>query len=124
VRLALLIVSLLLTKHCLFDFVVQSRFQRENKGSYGHPGGLLHCLLHILGTLCAFLIIAPSLVGGTLILLAEFLTHYHVDWLKERLLRRTGWSFDDSAYWTVFGVDQLIHGLTYVVIAGALASGV
>jgi hypothetical protein len=123
-NLALVVVAILLIKHCLFDFVFQTRFQLENKAQYGHPGGLLHGSLQIVGTLPAFLIIAPSLLVGAAILLAEFVTHYHVDWLKEELLRRAGWSPSDARYWKLLGADQLIHGLSYIGIAWILAAGV
>jgi len=117
---ALAVVALLLTKHFLFDFVFQTRFQLANKHVYGHPGGLAHAALHSLGTLSAFLIATPSWRVGAAILAMEFVAHYHIDWAKEQVLRRTRWSYADGRYWAVFGGDQLIHSLGYVVIAWAL----
>jgi len=38
----LLLILLLFTKHFVLDFPLQTKFQWSNKGTYGHPGGLLH----------------------------------------------------------------------------------
>ena len=48
---------LLQMKHFAVDFLLQTRYQWENKGTYLHPGGLLHAGLHGLGTLavCVFI---------------------------------------------------------------------
>ena len=121
--LALAVVALLLAKHFLFDFVFQTRFQLANKHIYGHPGGLAHAALHVLGTSAVFLIARPSWPVGAAILAVEFLAHYHIDWTKELILRRTQWGYADGRYWAVFGGDQLIHGLGYVAIAWVLTVG-
>jgi hypothetical protein len=55
------------------------------------------------------------------ILAAEFALHYHVDWLKEQINKRHALSFNDARYWSVFGADQLIHQMTYVVFLAVLA---
>ena len=120
---SLLVMALLLTKHFLFDFVFQTRFQLANKHVYGHPGGLLHAGLHIMGTLPAFLLIAPTAGVGAAVLTGEFVAHYHIDWAKDQLLRRTGWGYADRRYWAVFGLDQMIHGLIYVAMTWVLAAG-
>lgn len=118
--LALALVALLLTKHYLFDFVLQTRFQLAHKHLYGHPGGLAHAGLHVLGTLPALLLARPSLGLAAAILATEFVAHYHIDWGKEQILRRTRWGYGDGRFWAVFGADQLIHGLGYVAIAWVL----
>ena len=118
--LVLAVVAALLVKHFLFDFVFQTPFQLRNKHRYGHPGGLLHAALHVAGSVPAVLIArcAPAVAAG--VLTAEFLVHYHVDWIKEQALRRTGWSSAGAPYWAVFGADQLVHGLWYLAMAAAL----
>ncbi len=119
---ALAVVAVLLTKHFVFDFVLQTRYQLANKHAYGHPGGLQHAALHLAGTLPAFFLAPPSFRLGAVILAAEFVVHYHVDWIKEQLLRRSRWSHGDPRFWAVFGADQLIHGLGYIAIAWILTS--
>ncbi len=44
----------LFTKHFVCDFPLQAfPFMYRNKGTYGHPGGLLHAYIHFLGSLVA-----------------------------------------------------------------------
>jgi hypothetical protein len=120
--LALIVLALLLCKHMVFDFVLQTRYQLDHKHIYGHPGGLLHAGLHLVGTAAAIAVARPSPMLLGAILAAEFVVHYHVDWIKEQLLRRGGWARSDVRYWVVFGGDQLIHQLGYILIAWFLVS--
>ena len=108
-------------KHFIFDYVLQTPFQFRNKGTYGHPGGILHSGLQALGTIPAFFILPPGWLLGVIIVIGEFLVHYHVDWTKEQTLRRMSLTTTDAWYWRFYGTDQLAHQLTYVVIAGLLA---
>jgi Protein of unknown function (DUF3307) len=111
----------LLIKHMIADFFLQTEFQWRNKGAYGHPGGLLHVAIHAALTLPVFLIIRPpTWIIATLVLLAELLVHYHVDWLKDRIVNRRRWTAADNNYWRALGVDQMLHGLTYVAIVRVL----
>ena len=107
-------------KHFVCDFVLQTAYQYRNKGTYGHPGGLLHAGLHTAGSLPA--ILALQAAGGlaALILAAEFFVHYHVDWSKEQINKRYALNFNNNAYWSVFGADQLLHQMTYVVMLAVL----
>ena len=116
-------VAYLLTKHAVADFFLQTPYQYKNKGTYGHPGGLLHCAIHLVLTAPVFLIVVPSgALLATAILVGEFIVHYHVDWSKEALVKRNAWTVDKAAFWWATGVDQLAHGLTYVVIVWVLVS--
>jgi hypothetical protein len=123
VTLALLFWSLTLfeTKHFIFDFLLQTRYQKEKKGIYGHPAGLLHAGLHAIGSLPAILLLnfSPELIAA--IVAAEFVVHYHVDWLKLAILRRRGLRYEDARYWAIVGADQFLHQMTYVVILAVLA---
>jgi hypothetical protein len=123
VQLVLVVLFILAVKHFVFDYLLQTEYQYRNKGTYGHPGGILHAGLHAFGTLPAFLVIAPSLTLGVGLVIGEFLVHYHIDWTKEQILRRRGWTYPASPFWWVFGADQLLHQLTYIGIAAVLAIG-
>ncbi len=122
-QLILIVLFILAVKHFIFDYLSQTEYQYRNKGTYGHPGGILHAGLHALGTLPVFLVIAPPLALGLAIVVGEFIVHYHLDWTKEQILRRTHWAYPTARYWWVFGADQLMHQLTYVAIAALLARG-
>ena len=116
-QIALIVVLILLFKHLVCDFFLQTAYQYRNKGIYGHPGGLLHSGLHVLGTACLFLYANPGLKIAALILAGEFVAHYHIDWAKEQIVKRLKLSTGDAAFWWALGVDQFLHGATYIVIA-------
>jgi hypothetical protein len=115
--LALAAVAYLLVKHTVADFLLQTEVQRKTKGIYAALGGITHSLTHVVLTAPVFLLL-PGLGVSTMViaLLGEFLVHYHVDWSKEQLIRRNGWTSHDTPFWWALGLDQLCHGLTYVAI--------
>jgi hypothetical protein len=65
----------------------------------------------------------PSLPTIAAIVIAEFVVHYHIDWLKQTVDGRMNWTPEQAQYWHIFGADQLLHQLTYVAILVVLASG-
>jgi hypothetical protein len=109
-------IAVLQVKHLVCDFFLQTSHQIENKGTYGHPGGLIHAGIHVLGTLPVFLIYPVSLTAAAIILAAEFLAHYHIDWLKNVIGRHYGWTTRDTAYWWALGTDQFLHQISYVLM--------
>jgi uncharacterized protein DUF3307 len=116
----LVAVAVLMLKHAVADFYLQSAYQYLNKRQYGHPGGIVHSAIHAALTPLVYLVIAPSLLLAFGIAASEFLLHYHIDWLKEQITHRNGWTAQDRGFWYALGADQLVHGLTYLVIVGAL----
>jgi len=114
------VLAILQIKHFACDYTLQNSYQLLNKGTYMHPGGLLHAGLHALFTLPAFLVVAPMLALGLGIVLGEFVVHYHIDWCKEQVIRRTGWAPTQPQFWWAIGFDQLLHQLTYIVIVALL----
>jgi hypothetical protein len=120
VQTVLTVLFVLEVKHFIFDYPLQTPYQLKNKATYGHPGGLLHAALHVLGTSAAFLIVQPGLGVGLAILAGEFLVHYHLDWGKGQIMKRSGLTVKDGPYWWAIGVDQLLHQLTYLAIAAVM----
>ena len=104
---------LLQIKHFICDFVLQSEYQISKKSVYGHGAGLIHAGTHIIGSIPALLTISASPVPIGACLVFEFFVHYHADWLKARFDNRRG-AHKDRTWWTMFGLDQLVHQLTYV----------
>lgn len=112
----------LLTKHAIADYYLQSAYITRFKGIYGHPAGFIHSGEHALLTAPVFLFLPPATaIVGLAILTAEFFVHYHIDWLKDNVVRRYGWTQADGVYWHAMGLDQLLHGLTYIAIVWVLA---
>ena len=117
----LLAVGVLLFKHTIADFYLQTSYQYLNKGIYGHPGGLLHSGIHVVLTPLVYFVLLPgSLLVALGLAVGEFIVHYHVDWLKEQLVNRNGWTVNDRAFWSSLGTDQFLHGLTYLAIIAVL----
>ena len=125
-ELAILFWSLVLfeVKHFLCDFVLQTRALLRDKGRYGNRGGLIHAGLHGIASLPAILLLNHSVPLVPAIVAAEFAVHYHLDWLKAAIHRARGLTYDDQLYWMVFGADQLLHQMTYVIILVLLARGI
>lgn len=120
VRALVTVLVILQLKHFLCDYPLQTLYQVRNKGTYLHPAGILHSGLHALLTMTAFLVVPPSFLLGCAIVIGEFLVHYHIDWAKEQVLRRNGWTSADTPFWWALGTDQMLHYFTYLLIATLL----
>ena len=108
----------LFVKHFVIDFPLQGPYQYKNKGTYGHPGGLLHSYLHGLGTWAVIFIFCP--VSSTFAFslgIIDCLIHYHIDCAKMNINKNMGWMpTTHEQFWWLLGFDQLLHALTYLGI--------
>ena len=114
----LIIITLLFTKHFVIDFPLQPKYQYSNKGTYGHPGGLLHAALHLMGTfMCFALYTKYAILYGLL----DAVIHYHIDWAKVNITKKTGWGpTTHEEFWWLMGLDQFLHALTYIGLVSIL----
>ena len=110
----ILIISLLMFKHFLGDFVFQMDYMIQQKGSYGMRGGLDHASIHAFLTAVIIWIFVPVLSTVFLVGLIDGIVHYHIDWLKSNMSKE--YTIKDRAFWIWFGMDQLAHYLTYAGI--------
>ena len=109
------ILAALLTKHLICDFPLQVPFHYLNKGTYGHPGGLAHAGIHVVGTFFVLCLFAPAL--AVYLALVDGIVHYHMDWAKMNINKHYGWKPDNSEYfWWLVGFDQWVHCMTYIGI--------
>lgn len=121
VILALTLMAGFMIKHAIADYGLQTAYMFHNKGRYFHPGGILHAGLHVLLSVPVLMLLPPpTMMAMAAILGGEFLVHYHVDWVKERINRDRDLQPDCARFWRLHGLDQLLHGLTYVAMAAAL----
>jgi hypothetical protein len=124
--LALVLPSLLAfqIKHYFCDFVLQTKWQIMGKKVYGGPGGLLHAFLHAVASVPPLYLLGVPLWMLVAAPIGELVLHYHIDWAKSQIDERFHLADTESRYWIVFGFDQLLHQLTYLVFvawwAGAL----
>lgn len=110
----LLFLSLLIIKHFLCDFVFQNSWMIKEKGIYGRLGGIVHSLIHGIGTFIVSITLTSDFSLSYILFGIDFLTHYHIDWLKSNLSNK--YKSTDSKFWIWLGADQMAHYLVYVFI--------
>lgn len=115
-----LLLSLFGIKHFIADFPLQYQYMVQQKGTYGAVGGLHHAGVHASLTFLVLVPFVDSAVGLILLPLFDFIVHYHVDWAKQQLNR--GLTIKDDRWWTLMGLDQCLHYLTYVGIIYVITS--
>lgn len=113
----LFLLFLLQTKHYYADFAIQTYQQTVRKGIYRDPVGISHSVDHVYTTLIALLIfnIVFPLSAASIILVAfiEGIIHYHIDWLKVHYGCK---DLTKPLFWNQFGIDQLAHQITYIIM--------
>ena len=110
----LFILLSLAVKHFLADYPLQRPYQYKNKGTYLHPGGLLHAGLHGVGTWIALAWFVTLKVAVTMAII-DFIVHYRFDWAKMKLNTKLGYDpLTHDKFWWLFGLRQLLHTLTYI----------
>src|SRR5262245_64190041 len=93
VLIALAAVAVLMCKHAVADFYLQSAYQYLNKGTYGHPGGIEHSAIHVALTPLVYLVIAhASLMLALIIAISEFLLHYYIGWIRWQVNHYNCWT--------------------------------
>ena len=108
------VMTLLLIKHFLADYVFNPAYQPTEKHIYGSIGSLAHVGTHMLWCFALLVWVLPV---GTVAIITLFdgLVHYHEDYIKTKFLHeRKGLS--GRVRRCIRGIDQLVHMLTYVVI--------
>lgn len=117
----LILLALLQLKHFFADFYLQTHTQTVKKGIWLHPIGVSHSIEHAYCSLV--ILLGFSLlwdISLTLILLAVFVEgvlHYLIDYTKVKFGNK---DVTKPIFWTQFGLDQLLHQLTYIGMAYAL----
>ena len=103
---------LLQVKHWYVDFVLQNQEMINNKGTYGNPYGVFHSLQHSAFTLALLLLVVSPWLA-VLLAIFDFLTHYHIDWLKSNYGNR---DITNPKFWNHLGLDQMAHQIVYGII--------
>jgi hypothetical protein len=112
---------LLQIKHYVADFVIQTYAQTVRKGIYRDPVGISHSVDHITGSLIVLFFASfiiplslPQIVG---LCVLEGIIHYHIDWTKVHFGIK---DITKPLFWNQFGMDQLAHQVTYLLMILAL----
>ncbi len=126
----LILLFLFITKHLFVDFIWQTPYHYQNKGEYGHWGGIEHALLHTFGSFGVGLIyffmlpfmdplppspFMPALTAMVFLPIFDGVVHYHMDWFKVNHCKKHRWTPSNSDQWFHWmGIDQYVHYLTYI----------
>jgi hypothetical protein len=114
----LFLICLLQIKHWYVDFKIQTYMQTVKKGEWLNPIGLSHSIEHFLATTVALLIFSIFYPINPLILILvsaiEGIIHYLIDFTKVKYGCK---DITKPLFWNQFGLDQLAHQLTYIIIA-------
>ncbi len=113
----IILISWLITKHFIVDFLFQNDYQLKNKGNILHLGGYFHAALHGSVT---YLILYGFHIPSELALMlggGEAVAHYIIDWSKVNLGKMMNWTIEKKSFWYLLGFDQFLHNLCYLIIA-------
>jgi len=117
----ILLLFLLQIKHCYADFVIQTYKQTVHKGIYRDPIGISHSVDHVWTSLVALLVFSFFYATNPFTIMwlciVEGILHYHIDFVKVKF-----GSKDQTRpiFWAQFGLDQLAHQVTYLLMAALL----
>jgi hypothetical protein len=113
---ALILVVFLQIKHVICDGPLQNLSMVHAKRVYAKPLGVLHAAIHGIAT---FIILGgfgiPFVFAAQLAAL-ETVLHYHIDFLKESIVKWNNWTSLDGPFWWAFTLDQALHHMTYVAL--------
>lgn len=118
---ALILLILLQVKHLFADFYLQTPRMLAGRGEYLHLGRAQHVGVHAVGSIIVLMVMGTAMPALAIIVIAECIAHYHIDYGKGRHSEITGYTPADPGYWRAMGLDQALHQLTYVVMIWAWA---
>lgn len=103
-------------KHFVADYLLQFGWMIKGKQTLSHPGGYVHAAIHALGTIIILKFAALPFLLIALLAIAEFATHYILDFGKVKFGKNISSTKNPRLYWALNGFDQLLHQLTYIAI--------
>lgn len=114
----ILLLLLLQIKHWYADFKIQTYMQTVKKGVWLDPIGISHSLDHMWSTLLVLIVFSlfVPLLGWLILIiaLAEAILHYVIDYTKVKYGCKDN---TKPLFWNQFGLDQLAHQVTYLLMA-------
>jgi hypothetical protein len=111
----LILLLLLQIKHCYADFYLQTYMQTVKKGVWMDPIGLSHTVDHIYSSLIVMLgfslFVSINPISIIFVVTVEGIIHYLIDFTKVKYGCKDN---TKPIFWTQFGLDQLVHEMTYL----------
>lgn len=112
-----IVIGLLQIKHMICDGPLQTLRMVKDKSTYGKWQGIFHALIHVAGTLIILLPFGVPLGTIASLLALELVLHYHIDYIKENIVKAKKWTTSDGPYWWAITTDQGLHHMSYVLLA-------
>ncbi len=120
------LMALLLFKHWLADFPWQNQWMVRNKGNLASGALAAHVMVHQVST-AAVLFIFTAVFGIVFdaveffgVVMAEATLHYVIDAIKCHPRLGARWPLPHPRFWTMLGLDQLLHHLCYIAMTAYL----
>ena len=104
------------------DYFLQTQRMLSDRAEYVHVGRVQHVIIHAIGSAIAFALLLTNPVFILVTVVIEAVVHYHIDWAKDNLNQKWDLTPDQSGYWSLTGLDQLLHQLTYIAMVWAWAA--
>lgn len=115
----LILFCLLQIKHMFADFYLQTPRMLSGRSEYKHMGRAQHAAVHAAGTAIALAVIGTPISVLLILVVMEWIVHFHIDWGKARYSEVKNLDPSQAAFWRATGFDQALHQLTYVAIVWA-----
>ena len=103
-------------KHYVADYFLQPGWMLGGKGDLRQPGGYAHAGIHAGFSFVVLLLCGTALGLAVMLLVAEFVVHYALDFAKIHYSRGVHVDTRPRRFWALHGVDQLTHQLTYAAM--------
>ena len=110
---------LLCVKHFIADLYLQALYIKPSrKWIYLDPKAHRHALHHAILSAVVFLLCWGWWWLAAVMLMVDYVTHWHIDWAKTCIARRLGWAeaTHPRGYWFLQTTDQIIHFVIYFVM--------
>lgn len=104
---------LLQLKHWYIDFSNQTSEEVAHKGIYLDWRGVKHSVKHGIGTFAVLWILGVDVTLAWFLGCIDFIIHYHIDYFKMKYGSK---DITTKEYWEHFGLDQMLHQITYLGI--------
>jgi hypothetical protein len=107
-------------KHFIADYFLQPGWMLAGKGDFRRPGGYAHAGVHAALTGVVLVLAGTPWVWLVGVVMAEFAVHYVLDYSKIVYSRGVHIDSQPRRFWSLHGLDQITHQLTYAAIIYAV----
>ena len=107
-------------KHFIADYFMQPGWMLAGKGDFRRSGGYAHAGVHaaLTGVVLVLAGMPPAWLAG--VVASEFVVHYLLDYAKIQYSRGVHVDSQPARFWSLHGLDQIGHQLTYAAIIYAV----